>query len=286
MEIHTMISVQLSSIVNKQLTSAEVQLPSQIITILLSRPARRHLLFPIGLVIATQSPTKIVQPQKAESAWIVQQPQRHYGVGTEMDTTSVMLVDCITKWMEPTGHLSNQRGKWTRNDGKARSVPIVPLLQLPYGEEMELENQCAMLVDFITNYTGTKGLFLWRRKTSSLEIENWAQNLGKSTTHSQLICWSPLKRCTLVMVWPVLPLPAWGPCPQQLPWPQQEWGPPIICLHIKVLFLLRLQPRPLCIRSLAEHQCTIWQPPLVHHLEECQIGGRTIPDPFERRRGT
>ena len=42
----------------------------------------------------------------------------------------------------------------TRNDGKARSVPIVPLLQLPYGEEMELENQCAMLVDFITNYTG------------------------------------------------------------------------------------------------------------------------------------
>ena len=42
----------------------------------------------------------------------------------------------------------------TRNDGKEQSVPIVPLLQLPYGEEMELENQCAMLVDFITNYTG------------------------------------------------------------------------------------------------------------------------------------
>ena len=74
----------------------------------------------------------------------------------------------------------------------------------------------------------TKGLFLWRRKTFSLEIENWAQNLGKSTTHSQLICWSPLKRCTLVMVWPVLPLPAWGPCPQQLPWPQQEWVSKII----------------------------------------------------------
>ena len=102
----------------------------------------------------------------------------------------------------------------------------------------------------------TKGLFQWRRKTSSLEIENWAQNLGKSTTHSQLICWSPLKRCMLVMVWPVLPLPAWGPCPQQLPWPQQEWVSKICDSFWNSI--LGFRKRPLFVQSAKKKSNAIW----------------------------
>ena len=42
----------------------------------------------------------------------------------------------------------------TRNADKAQSAPIVTPPPLPYGGETERENQCAMLADFITNYTG------------------------------------------------------------------------------------------------------------------------------------
>ena len=55
METHTMISVQLSSTVNKQLISTEVQL--LIITILSPGPDPQHKL---GQQIVTQSPIKIV----------------------------------------------------------------------------------------------------------------------------------------------------------------------------------------------------------------------------------
>lgn len=42
----------------------------------------------------------------------------------------------------------------TRNGARVQSVPTVPPPPLPYGGETERANQCAMLVDFITNYTG------------------------------------------------------------------------------------------------------------------------------------
>ena len=42
----------------------------------------------------------------------------------------------------------------TRNVGRGRNVPIAPPLPPPCGDEMGLENQCAMPVDFIINYMG------------------------------------------------------------------------------------------------------------------------------------
>ena len=54
------------------------------------------------------------------------------------------------KWLEAAKILFFR----TRNVGKGPSVPIVPLPPLPYGGETGRENQCAMLADSTTNYTG------------------------------------------------------------------------------------------------------------------------------------
>ena len=111
--------------------------------------------------------------QKVVNVWIVERPQLHCGDVMVMVTISVMPVASIIRWMEPIDHSWNLRDAWwvkiavillkilevfnesnfsPRLNVKARAVAIVERTRQPCGEGTRMENLCAMLVVFTTNY--------------------------------------------------------------------------------------------------------------------------------------